>query len=356
MQADAQNVERTSSEAGGGRAGRERKICVLGGGSWGTALSVLLQGKGHKVKMWELFPERAQAMRETRENREMLPGITIPEAIVVSSEIDEALIGADVLVFAVPSHGLRATCEKASPFLKGHETVVIGTKGIEEKTLLRMSEVAQDVTGWPPEKVAALVGPSHAEEVSRGLPTAVVSASESEATAGAVQEIFMTPTFRVYTNTDITGVESGVSLKNVIAIAAGMCDGLGYGDNTKGALLTRGLAEMARLGAAMGARQETFAGLAGIGDLITTCISPHSRNRYVGEEIGKGKTLAEVLSGMIMVAEGVRTTKSAAGLARKHGVEMPIAEQVHEILFNDKPAKEAMRDLMLRSPKPEVWK
>lgn len=294
-------------------------------------------------------------MRANRENKDMLPGIHIDDDIFISPDAQKALRGRNVIVFAVPSHGLRTTAETVVPFLRGDEVMVIATKGIEEDTLLRMSEVAREVTGVGQDHIGVLVGPSHAEEVSRGLPTTVVAASASEATARVVQEIFMTPLFRVYTNTDIVGVEAGVALKNVIAIAAGMCDGLGYGDNTKGALLTRGLAEMTRLGVKMGARQATFSGLAGVGDLITTCISPHSRNRYVGEEIGKGRTLKQVLDGMVMVAEGVRTTRSAVGLARKHNVEMPIAEEVFEILFEEKPADQAMRDLMLRSPKPEVW-
>jgi len=330
-------------------------ITVLGGGSWGTALAVLLEAKGHGVTIWELFPERAEALRQDRENKQMLPGIPIPESIEITADMDGALRGSDTVVFVVPSDGLRASAQEAAPHLKGSETAVIATKGIEEKTLKRMSEVVEEETGIHPDRISVLVGPSHAEEVSRGLPTTVVSASSDPQTAETVQEIFITPTFRVYTNTDVVGVETGVSLKNIIAIAAGMCDGLGYGDNTKGALLTRGLAEMTRLGVAMGARQETFSGLAGLGDLITTCISRHSRNRYVGEEIGKGRALKEVLSGMVMVAEGVRTTRSAMGLSQRFGVETPIGQQVYEILFNDKPAKEAIRDLMVRSPKPEIW-
>jgi glycerol-3-phosphate dehydrogenase (NAD(P)+) len=294
-------------------------------------------------------------MREARENVDMLPGIKIPDDIVVTSEMDEVMIRMDVVTLVVPSHGLRATVEKATPFLKGNETLVIATKGIEQGTLKRMSEVTREVTGFPEDRIAVLVGPSHAEEVSRGVPTLAVSASASEATAKRIQDVFMTPTFRVYTNTDVVGVETGASLKNVIAIAAGVCDGLGFGDNAKGALLTRGLAEMTRLGVKMGARQMTFSGLAGLGDMVTTCISTHSRNRYVGHEVGKGKTLKEVLSGMVMVAEGVRTTKSAVGLADRHQVEMPIAAEVFNILFKDKPVKEAIRDLMLRSPKPEIW-
>lgn len=332
-----------------------RRIAVLGGGSWGTALAVLLESKGHAVTVWELYPERAEALRRNRENKQMLPGIRIPESIEISADMESAVHGRDTLVFVVPSHGLRASAQEAAPYLAGNETAVIATKGIEEDTLKRMSEIVEEETGIPPARISVLVGPSHAEEVSRGLPTTVVSASSNRATAETVQETFITPAFRVYTNTDVIGVETGVSLKNVIAIAAGMCDGLGYGDNTKGALLTRGLAEMTRLGVAMGARQETFSGLAGLGDLVTTCISRHSRNRYVGEEIGKGRTLQEVLSGMVMVAEGVRTTRSTMGLAERFDVEMPIAQQVYEILYNDKPAREAIRDLMVRSPKPEIW-
>ncbi len=332
-----------------------RSITILGGGSWGTALAVLLESKGHGVTVWELFPERAEALRQDRENKQMLPGIRIPESIEITSDMEEALRGSDTVVFVVPSHGLRASAQEAAAHLAGDETAVIATKGIEEKTLKRMSEIVEEETCMPSGRIAVLVGPSLAEEVSRGLPTTVVSASSDPKTAETVQEIFMTPVFRVYTNTDVVGVETGVALKNIIAIAAGMCDGLGYGDNTKGALLTRGLAEMTRLGVAMGARQQTFSGLAGLGDLITTCISRHSRNRYVGEEIGRGRTLKEVLSGMVMVAEGVRTTRSAVGLSQRFDVEIPIAEQVHEILFNDKPVKEAIRDLMVRSPKPEIW-
>jgi glycerol-3-phosphate dehydrogenase (NAD(P)+) len=315
----------------------------------------MLHSKGHSVSVWEIFPERVETMRRDRENRAMLPGIRIPEAIAITSDIEEAVSGSEVVLFVVPSHGLRETARSMAPYLGGNETAVVATKGIEEETLMRMSQVVEEVAGIPEDRITVLVGPSHAEEVSRGLPTTVVSASASKPTAELVQDICITPTFRVYTNTDVVGVEVGVSLKNVIAIAAGICDGLGFGDNTKGALLTRGLAEVARLGVKMGARLETFSGLAGIGDLVTTCISRHSRNRHVGEEIGKGRKLDDILSEMVMVAEGVRTTRSAVGLARKYATEMPIAQEVHEILFNDKPPREAIKDLMLRSPKPEIW-
>jgi glycerol-3-phosphate dehydrogenase (NAD(P)+) len=307
------------------------------------------------VSIWELIVERAAAMRTHRQNKAMLPGIHIDEDILITPDIEIAKKGRSIVVFAVPSHGLRSTAELLVPLLRGDEIAVIATKGIEEETLKRMSEVVEEVTGIGPDRIAVVVGPSHAEEVSRGIPTTVVSASAHQKTARAVQDIFMTPRFRVYTNTDVIGVETGVALKNVIALAAGMCDGLGYGDNTKGALLTRGLAEMTRLVVSMGARQETYSGLAGIGDLITTCISKHSRNRFVGQEIGKGRTLEEILADMVMVAEGVRTTRSAVGLAAKQETELPIASEVHRILFEHKPAEQAMKDLMLRSPKPEIW-
>jgi glycerol-3-phosphate dehydrogenase (NAD(P)+) len=328
---------------------------VLGGGSWGTALAVLLASKGHRIAIWEFYPERAAALRRDRENKAMLPGIRIPDEVLVTSDMEEAFRASDHTLLVVPSHGLRETARQAAKYHGGDRLVTVATKGLEEGTLKRMSEVAQEALGIDRARIAVLVGPSHAEEVSRGLPTTVVASSPDQATAEAVQEIFMTPTFRVYTNQDVVGVEMGVSLKNVVAIAAGICDGLGFGDNTKGALLTRGLAEITRLGVKMGARQETFSGLAGIGDLITTCISRHSRNRHVGEELAKGKTLDQVLAGMVMVAEGVRTTRSAVQLAAHEGVEMPIASEVHRILFEGKPAREAIKDLMLRSRKPEIW-
>ncbi len=331
------------------------RIAVLGGGSWGTALAVLLHGRGHRVAVWEFFEERARAMREARENRAMLPGVKIPGEIAVTSDMAEALAESDIVLLVVPSHVLRDTVSRAAGLMKGGETVVIATKGVEEKTLKRMSEIVEEAGAVPRERIAVLAGPSHAEEVARELPTAVVSASHDERTARYVQEVFSTPMFRVYTNTDVVGVEIGVAVKNVIAIAAGITDGLGFGDNTKGALLTRGLAEITRLGVKMGARQQTFAGLAGIGDLITTCTSRHSRNRFVGEELGKGRKLKDVLDGMVMIAEGVRTTRSVIGLAARYDVEMPISEEVGKILFEDKSPGQAIKDLMLRSPKPEVW-
>lgn len=331
------------------------RIAVLGGGSWGTALAVLLASKGHRVALWEFFPERAEALRLHRENKPMLPGVAIPDDVLVTSDLGLACRDSEHLLLVVPSHVLRETAGRLAALGLAARPITIATKGIEENTLMRMSEVAGQVLGERASGICVLVGPSHAEEVSRGVPTTVVASSADQQLAAAVQETFMTPTFRVYTNTDVVGVEVAVSLKNVVAIAAGMCDGLGFGDNTKGALLTRGLAEITRLGVKMGARQETFSGLAGIGDLVTTCISRHSRNRYVGEHLARGKTLDEVLAGMVMVAEGVRTTRSAVALAARFGVEMPIAAEVNEILFEGKSARQAMRDLMLRSKKPEIW-
>ena len=294
-------------------------------------------------------------MEKSRENKAMLPGIKIPESIAITSDMAEVVPGSDIVLLVVPSHVLRDTMTQAAGLMKGSEKVVIATKGVEQGSLKRMSEIVAEVAGVSRDRIAVLVGPSHAEEVARQVPTAIVSASEDEKTARYVQENFATPMFRVYTNTDVLGVEIGVAVKNVIAIAAGITDGLGFGDNTKGALLTRGLAEITRLGVKMGARQQTFAGLAGIGDLITTCTSQHSRNRFVGQELGKGRKLKEILDGMVMVAEGVRTTKSAVGLAAEYDVEMPISEEVNKILFEDKSPMEAIKDLMLRSPKPEVW-
>jgi glycerol-3-phosphate dehydrogenase (NAD(P)+) len=258
------------------------------------------------------------------------------------------------VVFAVPSHFVRETARRARRSLPAGVPVVNVAKGIENETLMRMSEVLSEELQRPGAAgISSLVGPSHAEEVSKRLPTTVVSAARDDRTAIDTRNLFMTDYLRVYTNTDLVGVELGVSLKNVIAIAAGICDGLGYGDNTKGALLTRGLAEMTRLGTAMGGMRETFAGLSGMGDLITTCISKHSRNRYVGEAIASGRTLTEILETMVMVAEGVRTTKSVSKLSQRHSVEMPICEQMHMVLFEDKQPREAIADLMLRDPKPE---
>jgi glycerol-3-phosphate dehydrogenase (NAD(P)+) len=328
------------------------RITVLGAGGWGTALAILLHDNGQRVTLWEFFPERAGKLRSARHNETFLPGVAIPAEILITHRLEEALDDAMMAVFALPSHLIRELAAAAAPLLPPETPVVNVAKGLERKSLKRMSEVLEEeLPGGTP--IVTLSGPSHAEEVSRGIPTAVVAASRSRPYRHRVQEFFMGPTFRVYTNDDLVGVELAGSLKNIIAIAVGICDGLGYGDNTKGALITRGLAEISRLGTALGARLETFAGLSGMGDLITTCASRHSRNRYVGEQIGKGRPLREILDSMEMVAEGVNTTDSGNDLARRTGVEMPITEQVHGVLFAGKDPREAVNDLMTRDPKSE---
>jgi glycerol-3-phosphate dehydrogenase (NAD(P)+) len=328
---------------------------MLGAGSWGTTLALLLHRSGHGIRLWEFDPDQVEAMTRSRVNVKFLPGKPIPEAIEITGDVAYAVNGSDAIVFAVPSHAVRDVAGSVRAHAPENALVVCVSKGIENETLMRMSEVLSEQLGRPKaRRMAMLVGPSHAEEVSDRIPTTVVAASRDESTAIETRDLFMDEFFRVYTNTDLVGVEVAVALKNIIAIAAGICDGLGYGDNTKGALLTRGLAEITRLGIAMGGRPETFAGLSGMGDMITTCISRHSRNRYVGEQIAGGKTLAEVLSSMVMVAEGVRTTRSAVALATEYDVEMPITEQMYLVLFEDKNPRVAIRDLMMREPKPEA--
>ncbi|MDI6807599.1 MAG: NAD(P)H-dependent glycerol-3-phosphate dehydrogenase [Candidatus Eisenbacteria bacterium] len=333
-----------------------KKAAILGGGGWGTALSMLLHEKGVNVSVWEFDREQCERVKKNRRNEKFLPGVEIPKEIAFASNLPEVLGGAEYVVFVVPSQTLRGVARQVAVIHPKKPVIVCATKGIENGSLMRMSEVLKDeLPQGLGKRVAVLVGPSHAEEVARKIPTTVVASSTDEKIAADVQTLFMGASFRVYTNSDMVGVELGVSLKNIIAIAAGICDGLGYGDNTKGALLTRGLAEIARLGVTLGAKRETFAGLAGVGDLVTTCISRHSRNRHVGEEIAKGKTLERITSEMVMVAEGVPTTKAAVDLAKRHKVDMPIAQEVYNVLFERKPPREAIRQLMMREPKPEVW-
>ncbi len=330
------------------------RVAVLGAGSWGTTLGLVLNDNGHEVMLWEFDTAQVEALTADRENRKFLPGIPIPDSIGVTDDAEVAVLDRDAVVFAVPSHIVRQVARNLKPVIDDDTLVVNVAKGIENGTLARMSEVLAEELERPiAGRIASLVGPSHAEEVSRRLPTTVVSAALKESTAVETRELFMTDYFRVYTNTDLVGAELGVSLKNVIAIAAGICDGMGFGDNTKGALITRGLAEITRLGVAMGGRPETFAGLSGMGDLITTCISRHSRNRHVGEAIASGKTLEEVLASMVMVAEGVRTTRSVKALSERHDMEMPISEQMHHVLFEDRDPREAISELMSREPKSE---
>jgi len=328
----------------------------VGAGSWGIATSVLLTSNGHEVILWEFDEKEARKLNSLREHPTKLPGVKIPAEVKITSNLREALEGKELLAMPLPSHTVREVAKKLSPLLNGDPIILSLSKGLEVKSLKRMSEV---ITEELPEKchrnIAVLSGPSHAEEVARRLPTTITVASDNEAVAEKVQGIFMNDYFRVYTHDDVVGVELAGSLKNVIALAAGICDGLGFGDNTKGAILARGLAEIARLGVKLGADYRTFSGLAGMGDLVTTAMSRYSRNRHLGEEIGRGKSLDRVLSEMTMVAEGVKTTQSAHALARKHRVEMPITEQVYLMLFEGKNPKLAAEELMMREPKSEMW-
>jgi glycerol-3-phosphate dehydrogenase (NAD(P)+) len=336
--------------------GDEMRIAVLGAGSWGTTLGIVLAENGHVVTMWEFLPEQAEALVRDHENKKFLPGVPIPDDIGVTSRLPAALESAELVLFVVPSHTTRGVARAVTGVggFSPDALMVNASKGLEEGTLARMSEVLRDELPVDPGRVCSLMGPSHAEEVSRQMPTSVVVAGSDVGTIEKVQRVFSRPYFRVYTNPDLVGVEIGVALKNCIAIAAGVCDGLGYGDNTKAALVTRGLAEIARLGVAMGANRETFSGLAGVGDLVVTCLSRHSRNRYVGEKIGLGQTLEEVLAGMVMVAEGVRTTRAAVALGRQHEVELPIIESVYRILFEDMDPRKAINDLMTRPLREEM--
>ncbi len=326
-------------------------IIVLGAGSWGTALSIVLADNDHRVTLWEHDEAAAKVLEASRTNERFLPGVCIPEGVTVTSQLDAG--DADVVVFVVPSHATREVATRASATLRGNAIVVGASKGLEEGTLLRQSEVLREALGISSERIAVLLGPSHAEEVAASMPTSVVAAAESSPLAERVQSIFLRPTFRVYANTDVVGVEIAVALKNCIAIAAGVVDGVGYGDNTKAALITRGLAEIRRLGMAMGASPDTFAGLAGVGDLVVTCLSRHSRNRYVGEQLGAGKSLDAVLAEMVMVAEGVRTTRAAVALGRREGVELPIIEGVYGLLFKGLDPKKCVEELMTRPPRHE---
>ena len=332
------------------------KITVLGAGSWGTTLAVLLDENGHRVRLWEFDTGQAMALERDGENKKFLPGIAIPDRITVDYELAALLEGAEMVLFVVPSHVVRGVAHEVAATSKlGDDVIVVNAaKGLEEGTMKRMSEVLLDELPVSAARVSTISGPSHAEEVSLHMPTSVVAAGADATTIATVQETFMRPYFRVYTNADLVGVETGVALKNCIAIAAGVCDGLGYGDNTKAALLTRGLVEITRLGVALGARRETFFGLAGIGDLIATALSRHSRNRHVGEGIGKGKSLDEILSHMVMVAEGVRTTRAAVDMGKKLGVELPIITSIHQVLFEHKDPREAINELMSRPPQEEM--
>ena len=332
------------------------KAAVLGAGSWGTTLAMVLAENGHDVTLWDRREARADAMRMTRENATFLPGVRIAESVTITHRLESAVAGAGLVVFVTPTHVMRETARavKGSGALVDGALIVTASKGFEEGTRARMSEVLVSELAAAPARVVSLAGPSHAEEVSRHVPTSIVAAGVGADACEAVQEAFVRPYLRVYTNPDLTGVELATGLKNSIAIAAGILDGLGCGDNTKAALVTRGLAEITRLGVAMGASAETFSGLAGVGDLVVTCLSRHSRNRRVGDAIGRGQSLEEALSGMVMVAEGVRTTRAAVEMGRHHGVELPIIAMVHEVLFEGHDPREAVQMLMTRPPRAET--
>ncbi len=328
------------------------KISVLGAGSWGTALTLLLYHNGHEVTLWSALEDEVTMLLEKREHTSKLPGVKLPKEMTITSDLEGSLKNPDVAVLAVPSPFTRSTAEKMAPFTKKGQIVVNVAKGVEENTLMTLSEIISEEI--PQADVCVLSGPSHAEEVGKGIPTTCVVSAEKRETAEYLQSIFMSPVFRVYTTPDILGVELGGALKNVIALAAGTADGLGYGDNTKAALITRGIAEIARLGTKMGAKIETFYGLSGMGDLIVTCASVHSRNRKAGYLMGKGYTMEEAMDEVKMVVEGVYSAKAAKSLAEKYQVEMPIIEEVNKVLFENKPAADAVRDLMIRDKKVET--
>lgn len=326
-------------------------VGVMGAGSWGTALALLLHSNGHQVTVWSINEEEVEMLSKEREHKSKLPGVKIPEDMVFTSDMETAIKEKDFLVLAVPSAFTRGTARNMNPFVKEGQIIVDVAKGIEEDTLMTLSQQIEEEI--PQANVAVLSGPSHAEEVGRGLPTAVVIGAKTEETARYLQEMFMNHVFRVYISSDMLGMELGGALKNVIALAAGIADGMGYGDNTKAALITRGIAEIARLGVKMGGAIESFTGLTGIGDLIVTCASVHSRNRKAGYLMGQGKTMEEAMAEVKMVVEGVYSAKAAAKLGKKYGVALPIVDKVNEVLFEGKDPKEAVDELMLRDSKAE---
>lgn len=327
------------------------KIAVLGSGGWGCALASVLVDNQNEVVLWSKFESEIEMIRESGENKDKLPGVKLPGALGLTSDLNMAMTDAEIIVLAVPSSFIRSTCELIKPILKPEQILVNVAKGIEEATMMTLQEVINDVV---PNRVAVLSGPSHAEEVARGIPTSVVVGAYDETVVKLVQDTFMNQNFRVYGSNDLVGIEIGGALKNVIALAAGITDGLGFGDNTKAALMTRGIAEISRLGIAMGANPMTLNGLSGIGDLIVTCTSMHSRNRRAGILIGKGYTLDQALAEVKMVVEGVYSAKAALALAKKHQVELPIIEKVNEVLFDGMNAGEAVDILMNRQKKFET--
>ena len=330
---------------------KHSRISIIGGGSWGIALAVLLHKNGHEVAVWSALEKEIAMLQEDHEHK-MLPGVKLPEDMLFTIDEKEAVEGRELLVMAVASSYTRATSHRLSPFVAAGQKILNVAKGIEEHTLMTLSEIIEEEV--PQADVAVMSGPSHAEEVGRGVPTTIVVGAKSKATAEYIQNLFMSESFRVYVSPDILGMELGGALKNVVALAAGIADGLGYGDNTKAALITRGITEIARLGTAMGGKFETFCGLTGIGDLIVTCASMHSRNRRAGILIGQGKSCDEAMAEVKMVVEGVHSARAAMELAGKYHVQLPIIEQVNQILFEGKSAAQAVKELMLRDKKIEV--
>lgn len=328
------------------------KVAVLGAGAWGVALGVLLDNNGHDVTMWTFLQSEADMLKSDRENKISLPGVKIPESMNITIDLDEAIADKDVIVMATASRFIRSTSAKLRGKVKDGQIIVNVAKGIEEETLMTMTDIIEDEI--PGCDAVVLSGPSHAEEVGRKLPTTVVVGAKTAKTAKYVQDLFMNERFRVYTSPDILGIELGGSLKNVIALAAGMADGMGFGDNSKAGLITRGIAEITRLGVAMGGKIETFGGLSGIGDLIVTCASVHSRNRKAGVLIGQGMSMEDAMKEVNQVVEGVYSAKAAMKLAEKYGVSMPIVEQVNKVLFENKTVHEGLADLMSRDKTSEV--
>lgn len=326
-------------------------IAIIGAGSWGTGVAILLSNNGHSVHVWSPFAPEVEMLSREHEHKDKLPGVRIPNSVRFTVNLEEALETAEMAVFVVPSQKIRESAKRVAPLLKPGTILVNCSKGMEESTGLRLSEVIhEEISGHA---VVGLYGPSHAEEVAIGIPTTVVSACPDREAAEAVQDAFMSPAFRVYTSSDLIGAEIGSAMKNIIALCAGICDGLGYGDNTKAALMTRGLTEIARLGTSLGANARTFSGLTGVGDLIVTCTSPHSRNWQCGNLIGKGKSPEEAIEAVRMVVEGVSATRAAVALSKRTGVAMPIADEAYRVLFEGKNCRTAVMDLMTRSRKHE---
>lgn len=327
------------------------KVSILGAGAWGTALAMLLGNNGHDVTLWSALSPEVEILRKERELKDKLPGVKLPDSVLISDNLESACKDKEIIVFAVASPYVRRTAKMAKPYIIENQIIVNVGKGIEETTLDTLTDILKEELNGA--DIAVLSGPSHAEEVSRGIPTTCVVGADSKATAYFIQDVFMSDRFRVYTSPDVIGIELGGSLKNVIALAAGIADGLGFGDNTKAALMTRGIAEISRLGIAMGGKMETFAGLSCVGDLIVTCTSKHSRNRNAGFLIGQGYSMQAAMDEVKQIVEGVYSAKAALALSQKFNIEMPIVEQINLVLFENKSPEEAVSDLLLRDKRRE---